>query len=132
MPAAVGWSTSPIIFAGAAQLAVITVAGVSAANAALVVLAVGVLTYTMRAGVILALANREVPVSVQRVLRNVGPAVLAALAINLAAGGEGGADLGVPEAAALVVAGVVAVWRRNLIWTLLSGMATLWVSSGLI
>jgi len=53
--------------------------------------------------------------------------VLAALAINLAAGGDGGPHLQVAEAAALVVAGVVAVWRRNILWTLAAGMGTLLV-----
>lgn len=92
-----------------------------------VVLIVGAITYAMRASVIVALAGRTIPVPVERALRNVGPAVLAALAINLAAGGEGGPDLAVAEAAALVVAGGVAWWRRNVIWTLLAGMATLWL-----
>ena len=65
----------------------------SAWSALAIVLMVGTMTYVMRAGVILALAGRAVPVPVERALRNVGPAVLAALAINLAAGGEGGPSL---------------------------------------
>jgi branched-subunit amino acid transport protein len=96
-----------------------------------IVVGVGLMTYAMRAGVIVALSGRAIPVPVERALRNVGPAVLAALTINLAAGGEGGPSLQLAEAAALVVAGVVAVWRRNLIWTLLAGMTTLWVLSAI-
>jgi branched-subunit amino acid transport protein len=88
---------------------------------------VGVMTYGMRAIVIVALADRPIPAPVERALRNVGPAVLAALAINLAAGGEGGPHLESAEAVALVVAGVVAVWRRNILWTLAAGMGTLLV-----
>jgi branched chain amino acid efflux pump len=97
-----------------------------------IVVGVGLMTYSMRAIVIVALANRPIPTSLERALRNVGPAVLAALAVNLAAGGEGGPSLEVAEAVALVVAGVVA-WRwRNLIVTLLAGMTTLWVFSAFL
>lgn len=98
----------------------------------LIVLGVGVMTYSMRAVVIVALANRPIPVALGRALRNVGPAVLAALAINLAAGGEGGPSLEVAEGVALVVAGLVA-WRwRNLVVTLSAGMSVLWVLSAVL
>ena len=96
-------------------------------SALVIVLTVAVMTYVMRAGVIVALADRTIPVPIERALRYVGPSVLAALTINLAAGGEGGPSLELAEAAALIVAGGVAVWRRNLIFTLLAGMTTLWV-----
>ena len=98
----------------------------------LIVAMVGVMTYSMRAVVIVAMANRTISPSVERALRSVGPAVLAALAINLAAGGEGGPNLEVAEALALLVAGGVAWWRRNMIVTLLAGMATLWLFSALL
>jgi branched-subunit amino acid transport protein len=97
-----------------------------------IVAGVGLMTYSMRAIVIVALADRTIPASLDRALRNVGPAVLAALAVNLAAGGEGGPSLEVAEAAALVVAGVTA-WRwRNLIVTLLTGMGTLWLLGAIL
>jgi branched-subunit amino acid transport protein len=92
-----------------------------------IVVMVGVITYAMRASVIVALAGRTIPVPVERALRNVGPAVLAALAINLAAGGEGGPHLDVGITAALLAAGVVAWWRRSVIWSLSCGMVVLWV-----
>ncbi len=96
-------------------------------SALAVVLVVGAMTYAMRAVVIVALAARVIPLSLERTLRNVGPAVLAALAVNLAAGGDGGPHLDVAEGAALVVGGLVA-WRyRNVLATLLAGMATLWL-----
>lgn len=98
-------------------------------SAVVIVAVVGAMTYSMRAVVIVALANRTIHPSVERALRSVGPAVLAALAINLAAGGEGGPSLGLAEAAALVMTGLVARWRRNLIWSLLTGMTTLWLVS---
>lgn len=99
----------------------------SAWSAMGIVVIVAVMTYTMRAVAIVALAEREIPVNVERVLRNVGPAVLAALAINLAAGGDGGTDLEWVEAVALVAAGLVAWWRKSVLWSLGAGMATLWV-----
>jgi branched-subunit amino acid transport protein len=100
---------------------------VSAWTALAITVAVGAMTYGMRAIVIVALADRPIPAPIERALRNVGPAVLAALAINLAAGGEGGPQLEWAEAAALVVAGIVVVLRRNILWTLAAGMATLLV-----
>lgn len=97
----------------------------------LIVAMVGAMTYSMRAVVIVAMANRTIPPPVERALRSVGPAVLAALAVNLAAGGEGGPSLTWPEVLALAVAGVVA-WRvRNLIATLVAGMVALWLATWL-
>jgi branched-subunit amino acid transport protein len=97
-----------------------------------IVLLVGAMTYAMRAVAIVALAEREIPFAFQRALKSVGPAVLAALTINLAAGGDGGPSLDVAEAAALVAGGLVAVWRKNVLWTLIAGMTTLWVLSALL
>lgn len=96
-----------------------------------IVLIVAVMTYGMRAVGIVALADREIPPSFERVLRNVGPAVLAALAVNLAAGGPGGPHLEWVEAVALVAAGVTAWWRRSVLLTLGVGMATLWALTAL-
>ena len=79
------------------------------------IVAVGVvaaMTYGMRAIVIVAVADRTIPEPIERALAYVGPAVLAALTVNLAAGGEGGPSLEVAEACALLVAGGVAWWRR--------------------
>lgn len=97
-------------------------------TAALVALACGALgTYFARSGLILLLADRTLPTSVERALQNVGPAVLAALTINLAVGSEGVEGMEFAEIAALGVAGAVAYWRRNLLWTFVAGMVTLWV-----
>ena len=102
------------------------------ATTALLVLLVGSLgTYLARSSLILLLADRSLPVSVERALQNVGPAVLAALTVNLAVGGEGLGSVEVAEVVALVVASAVALWRRNLIWTFVSGMVALWVVAGL-
>lgn len=101
-------------------------------TAALVALMCGALgTYCARSGLILLLADRALPASVERALQNVGPAVLAALTVNLAVGSNGLAGVEFAEVAALVVAGAIAIWRRNLIWTFVGGMATLWILSAL-
>ena len=59
--------------------------GVSTTTALFAVLAVGVITYAMRAGLILALADTELPAPMLRALRYVAPAVLAALTVSLLA-----------------------------------------------
>lgn len=97
----------------------------STGEAVLAVAAVALVTYSMRAGAIVLLAGRTLPPWVERALRQVGPAVLAALAINLMFGGEGGPDVTLPEVAGLVAAAFAAWWRRNLLWSLAAGMTTL-------
>jgi len=103
----------------------------SAWSAVVIVAIVGVMTYSMRAVVIVAMANRAIPPAVERALRSVGPAVLAALAVSLAVGGEGGPNLEIAEAAGLAVASLAAWRTRNLIITLLAGMTTLWLMTWL-
>ena len=97
-------------------------------EAALVaVLVVAVSTYLMRASLIVLLAGVTIPPSIERALRYVGPATLAALAMNLAFGGEGGLHVRWIELAALVVAGLATAWRRQLILSMVLAMLTLWL-----
>jgi len=97
-------------------------------SAALLVLAVAALgTYFARSSLILLLADRTLPVGVERALTNVGPAVLAALTVNLAVGDDGLGSVELAEAGAIVVAIAVTLWRRSLIWTFVAGMVTLWL-----
>lgn len=92
-----------------------------------IVVVVGVGTYLLRAAPLLLLTDRELPMVVQRALRNVGPAVLAALVVvSVASGGEG-VEIELAEIVALTAGGLVAWWRKNLIWSLLAGMGALWV-----
>jgi branched-subunit amino acid transport protein len=100
---------------------------VSVAAALSAVLAIGAITYTSRAGLIVFLADRPLPANVTRALRYVGPAVLSALTVNLIAGGKGASGIEAVEIAALVAAMVVAWSTRNLIAALGVGMVTLWV-----
>jgi branched-subunit amino acid transport protein len=102
---------------------------VSTAVALALVVAVGLGTYAMRAGLIVALSGRTLPPLVSRALRHVGPAVLAALVVSFAAGGTDAGGISAPELAALGAAGAVAWWRRNLVLTLGVGMAVLWLGT---
>ncbi|MGK0274793.1 MAG: branched-subunit amino acid transport protein [Ilumatobacter sp.] len=97
-------------------------------RAALFVLAAATLgTYAFRAGLILLLADRSLPTAVERALQNVGPAVLAALTVNLAVTGDGGASVDVDaiELASLGIAAVVGLRTKNLVFMLIAGMAAL-------
>ena len=96
-----------------------------------ILVAVATVTYVSRAGMILFLADRTLPDAVVRALRNVGPAVLAALTVTLVAGGEGVGGIERAETAALVAAGVVGAVTRNLTWALVAGMGALWLMLGL-
>jgi branched-subunit amino acid transport protein len=100
---------------------------VSIAAALSAVVAIGLITYTSRAGLIVFLADRPLPANVTRALRYVGPAVLSALTVNLIAGGKGASGVEAAEVAAIAVAIVVASFTRNLIAALAAGMVTLWV-----
>ncbi len=103
----------------------------SVAIAVSILLAVAAVTYLSRAGMILFLADRTLPEPVVRALRNVGPSVLAALVVTLVAGGRGVDGIEIPEMAALVAAGIVALATRNLTWSLLAGMGALWLVLGI-
>lgn len=98
----------------------------------LIVAMVGLITYSMRAVAIVALANQTIPVWAERALRSVGPAVLAALTFNLAAGGDGDPGIEIAEALALIAAGGASLWKRNLLVSLGAGMITLWVVSAIL
>jgi branched-subunit amino acid transport protein len=100
-------------------------------TAIVIVLAVAVGTYLMRAVPLLVLADRDLPPMVERALRNVGPAVLSALVVVTVASSPDGVSIDPIEVTALVVAGVVAWWRKNLIWSLVAGMLALWITAAL-
>jgi branched-subunit amino acid transport protein len=100
-------------------------------SAIMIVVIVAVGTYLMRAVPLLVLADRELPVTMQRALRNAGPAVLSALVVVMVASSPEGVRIDPIEVGALVAAGLVAWWRRNLIWSLIAGMAALWIAAAL-
>lgn len=101
-------------------------------TAFLVTLAVGVGTYITRAVFILALAKKRIPDHVLVALSFVGPAVLGALVIAVLIDGDGQVAIGVPEAVALLVGGLVAYKTRSHILTLVVGMVVFWVLRALV
>lgn len=99
----------------------------SIATALFAVLTVGAITYAMRAGLILALADAELAGWLLQALRYVAPAVLAALTVSLIADPDA-PNRGVSgaEVAGLVAAVPVAWKTKNLIVTLAAGMCVFW------
>lgn len=82
-------------------------------------------TYFTRYTMIAAL-GQEMPTLLQRWLRYVPPAVLAALVVPAALAPEGRLEVGLPAWA--VLAGAVVAWRtRSVLWTILGGMAAFWL-----
>lgn len=90
------------------------------------VILAGIGTFAMRGSFLLA-AHRmtEVPPFAQRLLRQIPPAALASLVLPALIRPDGQLDLFSPEAAAGLVAGIVAWRTRNSILTLVVGMAVL-------
>ena len=89
----------------------------------LTIVVTAVATYAMRA-VFLAFAHRlaEVPPPVQRVLRQIPPAALAAIVLPALLHPGTTIDLWQPRFVAGVVAGLVAWRTRNILLTLVVGM----------
>lgn len=103
----------------------------SALEVAVVLGLIALGTYAARALPILLLAGRVLPVPVQLALRNVAPAVLAALIVISVSPSRSPAEVTMgrwPEVAAVIAAGVVARWRRNLLWAMVAGLVTLWLA----
>ncbi len=99
----------------------------SVTTALFVVLTVGVITYAMRAGLILALADAELPPELIKALRYVAPAVLAALVVSLVTDPEtSNRGVSLAEIVGVLVAIPVAWKTKDLIVTLAVGMTAFW------
>lgn len=98
----------------------------------LAIIAVGVGTYWMRALFVLALAGREFPRLALRTLEYVAPAVFGALVVSMLTSPDGSVQIGLPEAAGLASAAVVAARTRNQIYGLLVAMAVFWFTGLLL
>ena len=100
----------------------------------LTVVIAGVGTYLIRASFVLALRDAEVPALLQKALRYVPPAVLAALSIPPAGAPAG--QLGIippaPEFLAAIAAAVVAWRTKNLAATIVVGIPVLIALEALI
>jgi branched-subunit amino acid transport protein len=92
------------------------------------ILLAGAGTFAMRASFLLA-AHRmaEVPEGVQRVLRQIPPAALAALVVPALLRPEGDLDFWQPQLAAGLLAGIVCWRTRSVVLTLVVGMTALGV-----
>ena len=95
-------------------------------TAALAIVLAGAGTYALRAS-FLSAARRlvDLPPMTERVLRQIPPAVLAALVLPTLVRPEAHLDLWQPRLLAGVVAGVVSWRTRNIALTLFVGMAVL-------
>lgn len=93
----------------------------------LTVVLAGVGTYLIRASFVVTLRDVEVPEVIQRALRYVPPAVLAALSIPtvVAPGGQLGVVPPAPEFLAAIVAAFVAWRTKNLAATIVVGIPVL-------
>lgn len=90
------------------------------------VLAIGVGTFVIRSSVLLFAHHFvELPAPVRDMLRLIPPAVFAALVVPTLLRSSGSFDPLAPEAFAGVVAAAVAWFTRNVIATVVVGMATL-------
>lgn len=92
----------------------------------LAIVLAGAGTYALRAS-FLAAARRlvDLPPAVERILRQIPPAVLAALVVPALVRPEGSLDLWQPQLAAGLIAAVVSWKTRNVALTLVVGMAVL-------
>jgi branched-subunit amino acid transport protein len=91
----------------------------------LIFVGMALVTYFTRATMLVALGG-QMPPLLQRWLRYVPPAVLAALIgpATLVPGGH--LEIGLPVWA--VLAGAVVAWRtRSVLWTIVAGMAAFWL-----
>ena len=93
-----------------------------------IIVLVGALNYLSRLSFIAFFARREMPRLMARALRYVPAAMLTALIVPMItapdASGAWHIDARVPAA---IVAGVIAFATRSTLWTLVGGMAALWV-----
>lgn len=99
------------------------------AEALFLVVAITIITYLSRGGMILLLAGRDLPEPVTRALRNVGPAVLAALVVTFVANpDEANQGVTLPEGLAVAAASLIHWKWKNLAVTLVLGMIVFWVT----
>ena len=99
-----------------------------------IVFVVGIGTYLTRLSFVATFARSGVPPWLEAPLRYVAPAVLAALVAPAVIAPDGIVDVstGNPRFFAGLTALVVALWTKSVPWTILAGMASLWVFQALL
>lgn len=90
----------------------------------------GLGVYAARASFVVLVGDRVLPPWAERLLRNVGPAVLAALITSLLLTDGVAAFVTDPaQVVAVLVAIPVAIRTKSFAWTFLAGMAVFWTVS---
>ncbi|NND03947.1 MAG: AzlD domain-containing protein [Acidimicrobiia bacterium] len=100
----------------------------------LIVIIVGIGTYLTRLSFIGILGTREVPTYVERPLRLVAPAVIAAIAIPELVAPDGVVHISFDNLRLLAgLIAIVAAWTtRSIGWTIGVGMVSLWILDWLL
>jgi branched-subunit amino acid transport protein len=97
-----------------------------------VIFVVGALNYASRLSFIAFFARRAMPPLLARALRFVPAAMLTALVVPMVVAHGGTTDFGDPRVPATLVAAGVAFFTRSTLWTLLAGMAALWLLQAVV
>jgi branched-subunit amino acid transport protein len=99
-----------------------------------IIAGMGVVTYAIRASMILLLGRIEIPPFIRRALRFVPPAVLSALIVPelLLPAGTLSLSLANPRLLAGAVAALIAWRARNVLLAITAGMLALWVLQALL
>ena len=99
-------------------------------NETLLILGMAIVTFGVRYPILALIGKIPLPDSVVKALRYVPPAILSAIVVPGLLYPPGG-KIGLSLSNAHLVAGLIAVlvaWRsRNLLWTILIGMGSLWL-----
>ncbi|HEX4882860.1 MAG TPA: AzlD domain-containing protein [Casimicrobiaceae bacterium] len=97
-----------------------------------VIVVVGALNYASRLSFIAFFARRAMPPLLARALRFVPAAMLTALVVPMVVAHGGTTDFGDPRVPATLVAAGVAFFTRSTLWTLVAGMAALWLLQAVV
>jgi len=89
----------------------------------------GLFTFLMRLSFILLIGRRDIPSLLSRTLRFIPPAVLSAIVFPELFLTNGEVNISIDNAR--LIAGVIAIviaWKtKSVVWTILSGMISLWI-----
>ena len=103
-----------------------------------VIVVVGVLNYLSRLSFIAVFARRRMPPTLERALKYVPAAMLTALILPMVVATPATEALVTyslafnPKIAAALIAGIVAFFTRSSLWTIGTGMASLWLLQALV
>jgi len=102
-------------------------------NLWLIIIGMGVITYTIRLSMIVMSGKVQLNDQLQRALRYVPPAVLSAIIVPemIQPGGTLDISLGNERLLAGLIAIVIAWYTQNMIWTVAIGMIALWLLQAL-